>query len=261
MAMPTVETFEHDIANEIRHKEASITDIVTATNDIGNIDDSIKKNNTPLIIIVALLTMIGILGVGAIGYFYYTGNVVQKPASNQIVTESSQSKKNSSLSSISPSIDNAIGSFLTNPQKTKDGYSITINSYSPVFAYMLKNEKAFGSELGLAVGNNHTIKKSDLVIPVSTTTLATSTKPVTGSSSATTNQGTSSPVLATSSPETKQELTEEYVFSDITMSNQNMRVGTSVFGTVVYAFVGVNHLLIASSPSGILTLRGNILKK
>jgi hypothetical protein len=61
MASPIVDTFEHDIANEIRQKEASIADIASAVGDIGNDDDETQKNKTPLIGIVVILILCGLV--------------------------------------------------------------------------------------------------------------------------------------------------------------------------------------------------------
>lgn len=250
MTAPIVETFEHDIADEIRHKEASITDIVTAVGDIGN-NEEVKKNNMPLIVSVSVLAIFGLIGSCIVGYMYYTGAISPTTKNTSPLQPSQQvTKKSSSLTTISPTLEQAIGNFLSNPQKTKDGYSVTITSYSPVFAYMIKNEQAYGDDLGLAVGNGHTIKRNDQ---------ATTTQAITSTSSiATSSQATSTNSQASGGD---QELTTSYVFSDITISNQNMRIGNSVYGTVVYAFIGTNHLVISSSTSGILALRSSVLQK
>lgn len=252
MASPIVDTFEHDIANEIRQKEASIADIASAVGDIGNDDDETQKNKTPLIGIVVILILCGLVGAGYAGYLYFQGDTKALTLEQQKASEDEQKKTQPGikLSSISPALDQAVGNFLTNVQKTNLGYSMMIVSYSPVFAYMIKNESAFADELGLALGNSHTIKKATTPVAIA---VATSTPVI----STSTSTSTTSPVVT---PQ-EEELTTAYVFSDVTISNQNMRVAKSIYGTVVYAFIGNQRLVISTSTEGILALRSNLLRK
>lgn len=256
MTPPPVDTFEHDIADEIRRKEASIEDIASATGDIKNkpIEEITKKDHSVLISIVTILTLCGVVGAGYVGYLYYVeGPTPTSKASQEEALVQQKKLSSTTLSSMSPALDKAIGGFLTNVEKTSNGYSIEIVSYSPVFAYMIKNESEFGDEIALAVGNTHTIKNATTT-PVSTTPI------INASSSATSTQinGTSTTI---NTIETPPSLPTEYIFSDITISNQNMRVATSVYGTVVYAFIGTKKLVISKSTDGILALRSNILHK
>jgi len=261
MAIPiSVDTFEHDIADEIRHKEASIEDIASATGNIGNdpSKDIPEKSNSSLLGIVAILVVCGLAGASYLGYLYF----IEGPASDKekiqaIAEQQKKLKPTIELNSVSPALALSVGTFLSNVQKTSDGYSMDVVSYSPVFAYMIKNEKEFGDEIGLAVGNNHTLKtKATSTVPEITNT--------NNSTSSTSTQivATSTKVnVATTSAIIKEELPTSYIFSDITISNQNMRVATSIYGTVAYAFVGTKKLVISSSPEGILKLRSSILNK
>lgn len=255
MAKPIVDTFEHDIADEIRHKEASIADIATAVGDIGNEEDLAPKHNVPLIVAVTVLSLCGLLGAGFIGYSYYSGTTTVPATSQNTTSEQKKTTQGVSVSSISPSMERSIGDYITNVQKSKTGYSMNITSYSPVFAYMLKNEHIYADELGLAVGNSKTIKKEQLI---ATSTTATTTPT---SSTSTPKSGTTTLATTTTEVTKATELPTTYIFSDITISNQNMRVATSVYGTVVYAFIGTNRLVISSSTDGILALRSGVLQK
>lgn len=256
MATPIVDTFEHDIANEIRHKEASIADIATAVGDIGNEEDAKPKHNIILIEAVVVLILCGIIGASYIAYTYYNGGTVPVAPKTEITADQKSVSKGSSVAAISPAIDQSIGGFLTNVQKSKAGYSMNITSYSPVFVYMLKNENVFGDEIGIAVGNSHVIKK---------TATATTTLNVATTTPQTTSSSTQSKATSTQASTTVQVITNElptsYTFSDITISNQNMRIATSAYGTVVYAFIGTQRLVISSSTEGILALRNNVLQK
>ena len=258
MESTNVETFEHDIANEVRQKEASIVDIASSMGDLGDkkagVEDD-KKQNT-LIYIVIVLVFCGLIGTGYVGYTYLNGD--PSVISAQPTTEQKKLHPEVSLSSVSPIIENSVGKFLTNVEKSEDGYSISIISYSNVFSYMLRNESSFGDEIAKAVGNKHVLK-----------TVATGTQEVTSTNSTSTNtikvgtstQSTGTSTKATSTIEIEQIIPEEYIFSDITISNQNMRVAVSKYGTVAYAFIGTQKLVISSSTEGILRLRSNILHK
>ncbi len=262
----TVDTFEHDIADEIRHKEASIEDIASATGDIGNkpTEDSTTKSNSALISIVAILILCGIIGASYLAYLYYVeGPATEAEKQKIIATEKKKNNPGVALEIISPVLAQQLGTFLTNVQKTSAGYSIEINSFSPVFAYMIKNEQSFGDDLSLAVGNNHTIKTK----ATSTQVIQQNTSHTASSSLASSTQvtGTSTKSVTTSTTTTNSEAEEElptsFIFQDITISNVNMRVATSIYGTVAYAFIGKQKLVIASSTDGILQLRSSILHK
>lgn len=246
MASPLVETFEHDIASEIRQKEASIADIASAVGDIGNNDEGTESAKiSPLVSVIVIIVLCGLAGAGYAGYYIYQQD--SKPPVTQqqgINTEQVKPKTGASLSVISPVLDQAIGTFLTDIQKTNLGYGMRVVSYSPVFAYMLKNENAFVEDLATALGNSHTVKKA---IP----TIVASTSPTT----ATSTQASSTTATM------EEELPATYTFYDVTISNQNMRVAKSAYGTVVYAFIGNQQLVISSSTEGVLAFRANLLRK
>lgn len=254
MANPAVDTFEHDIADEIRQKEASISDIAAAVGDIGVAEENKPVSQSTLVTIVTILIICGILGVGYIGYIYYNKDTtpITKEQRDALATQQKKLKGEIKLNSVSPTLDRAIGTFLTKVEKNDVGYSMSILSYSPVFSYMIKNEAAFGDEIALAVGNSTTSKSkattTQAEIVVSTSSVSTSTL----------THGTSTKI-ATTSPE--ESLPTSYIFSDVTISNQNMRIATSLYGTVVYAFIGTQNLVISSSTDGILTLRSNTFRK
>ncbi len=261
--VPTVDTFEHDIADEIRHKEASIEDIASATGNIGNdpSKDVPEKGNSSLFGIVVILILCGLAGASYLGYLYFIeGPASDKEKAQAIVAQQKKLKPSIELSIVSKYLSASVGTFLNNVEKTNMGYSIDVVSYSPVFAYMIKNEKDFANEIGIAVGNNHTIKpkatSTPPVIPVVNNNATTSTS--------TPKTATSTKVIATTTAvvaNTEEELPTSYVFSDITISNQNMRVATTIYGTVAYAFIGTKKLVISSSTDGILKLRSSILNK
>jgi hypothetical protein len=209
MAIPTVDTFEHDIAEEIRTKEASLTDIASAGGDIGTNRNSAAQTSN-MLVIMGIVFVVVVLGTIIAFFFFYNA----APEVPPLTSTGTPTSSNAQLEKISPKLTSTIGSYVKTVSKSDYGYTLGLLSYSPVFSYMIKNESAYADDLARAVG----------------------TPRDTGTSSA------------------------PFVFTDLTLSNQNMRVGTSGSSTVVYAFVNAQALVIASSPQGILALANAILK-
>ena len=211
MTIPNIDTFEHDIASEIVQKEASIGDIASASNDVANAP-STPSSKLPLMIGVGVISIL-IMALGIGGYLYYVKATTPIPVPEPTSGLGSV-PAGLPLASVSKTLDDNIGRFLTYVQKNESGYSMTVTSYSPVFAYMNGHENDFASELAAAVG----------------------------------------------SPQDTSTTTTPYIFTDATIQNQNMRVGTSASSTVIYAFANPQLLLIASTPEQILALRNAILR-
>ncbi|MFA5132282.1 MAG: hypothetical protein WC444_03070 [Candidatus Paceibacterota bacterium] len=211
MTTPNIDTFEHDIANEIIHKEASMGDIASAAGEIGNTS---AEKSWPLIIGASVLFLCGLIAVLLGGYLYYTKNHAPAPLS-LTPSDGLQANQNQGipLVTLSQTLDDGIGRFITYVTPSPYGYSMTVTTYSPVFAFMITKEADYADELAKAVG----------------------------------------------SPRDTSTSTPPFTFTDVTINNQNMRVGTSASSTVVYAFANTQLLLIASSTDGILTLRSAIL--
>lgn len=271
VSTPPVDTFEHDIANEIRQKEASITDIAAAVGDIGNTNnnENSSRGSGLLIGVVLVLVLCAIVGLIAMGYLYYTGKYNPFSPSVDVTTEAKKATSKSGLTLISvyPTIEKAVGIHVTDIEKAPSGYIVTINSYSSVFSYMVKNEEVIKEELGMSVNSrqnkNQKVEpeKATTTPPTTTPTISTTTGTSTATKPSTQTQSTSTP-YATSTEETLVALLPDPdEFSDVTIDNQNMRVGNSLFGPVVYAFVGTQHLVISSSTAGALSLRNSILRK
>ena len=208
MSVPNVDTFEHDIAEEIRTKEASLTDIASAGGDVKNATPAQTSN---LLVILGLIFILAVIG--SVAWLLYLQ--VRPTAPQEDTNLPGQTESGATIQSISPTIADAVGPSFGKVTKSEYGYSVKILSYSEVYSYMLRNEAKYADELGLLVGSPR-------------------------------DTGT------TSLP---------FSFTDTTLSNQNMRVGTSGSSTVVYAFVNGTTLLVSSSTSGILALRSGILSK
>lgn len=209
MTIPNVDTFEHDISEEIKTKEATMGDIASASGDLGNTPEQTSSVST-LMIVLGIILFIAVIAVAALFFI----RISQEPALPPLSGNTAQTTGNTGAGDVSYTIDQAVGTSIGTVQKSEYGYSVQILSYSDVFAYMLKNEQRYADELARAVG----------------------------------------------SPRDTSTTTPPFAFTDITINNQNMRVGTSGSSTVVYAFVNMKTLLISSSTEGILALRGAILR-
>ena len=211
MAVPTINTFEHDISDEIKQKEATITDIALASGEIKN--DSNKKLSIPVIVGIVIIFLSIVIGGGLYGYLYYEKKAREslKPLSTPL----GPSIPTIPLSNLSKTMDENIGRFIKNVQHSDYGYSMTITNYSSVYAYMLKNESDYADEIAKALGEERDVN----------------------------------------------DKTNPFIFTDITLSNQNMRIATSASSTIVYSFVdNMQTLLISSSADGILSLHNAILQ-
>lgn len=269
--VPKVETFENNIAQEIKRKEASLTQISSASNNVGN--DTVELPKKPPVFFVALVVFFGLclLGFGMVIYFSITTKGKPIPIETPPIT---QPKETSSLQSLSPVLSDQIGRFVTGVEKKKEGYVLTINNYSAVFAYMTRNESEYIEELSkVFVGVPVTLATT--TPPTQTTEtqpaeIATSTKPTATSTtikptaSSTKTTSSSTPVVET--PSTESVLPESFpiqdvpvsTFKDVTLSNQNMRVFTRGDVTLVYSFVNTNTILISNSKEGILVLKNSL---
>lgn len=210
MAVPNIDTFEHDIAEEIKTKEASFTDIASAGGDIGNTAPPQSRTSNLLFMLGIFFIVLVLAGGGAL--LYFTSASKQKAE----VAEEANKPAAPNLFSLSPALQDGIGQHVGELSKSEYGYTIKLVNFNPVYAYMLRNEKEFADDLAQAVGS-----------PRDTTS-------------------------TTSLP---------FSFTDITLSNQNMRIGTSGSSTVIYAFVNSQLLVISSTTEGILTLRNAILQR
>lgn len=288
-----VDTFEQDIAAEIKRKDASLTDISAAKNDVGN-DAPMPKQTPIFLIVLIILFVIALCGMLGLAYFYFTDSLL--PPSQQPVTIKADDapKANTALVGISPVLAREIGTFVSSVEKVDSGYVLTINNYSAVFAYMTRNENAYIDQLALLfpVSITNTVPAGPVLAtttpPVATTTptstattTSTSTSktaikktPIKSTKTTPTKPSTSTPMVATTSDNdivvstmtpaipaalaTGDQVNDQR-FKDVTLSNQNMRVWTSTNHVVVYSFLGTTKVLISNSPQGILTLRSAIL--
>ena len=182
---------------------------------LGNTTVEVKNTSILSIIIMILLILIITGAVAYFGYNYYNKKINGVPSATPVISQKVQDI--SLLPSISTLFPDNLGRFIDNAKKNSFGYTLTItsvNSYSSVFSYMIKNENAYAEDIATALG-----------VPRDTSTT-----------------------------------TPPFVFSDITLNNQNMRIGKSGSRTIIYAFINTEALVFATTPEGILSLRGDIIR-
>ena len=222
MTTPNINTFENDIKEEIKHKEATIGDIASAGGQVSN-NPTLNGGNTgnhPVLIIFLILLAVIILSLfGYLGYVYMKGQPTTKEEVVEIIdaetaranTEAIISEK---LNKISPTLALGMLRLTTKIEDNPNGTILSINDYTSSFAFMLNNETNIAKE----------VFSEELKAYENSTT------------------------------------TPEIVFTDETKSNQNMRIATVASSTFVYAFVGDEHLVFAKTPEEVLQIRGLIIK-
>ncbi len=278
--VPKVDTFEGDIAEEIKRREASMTKISAASNDVGN-DEVLLPTRKPIFLIFVIVFLLATLaGFGYLAYFYLNDSLLSPKPGDTTINPNDVPKTTTDIKNISQTLSEQIGRFVTRIEKKDQGYILTISEYSPVFAYMTRNEKDYIEELSLlfsATENTAQATTTEIkpVLAATTTTLSTATTSTstvaTTTKPKTSTQKTASTTPTTSTTTKSSTTTEGFVslpeatisgveFSDVTISNQNMRVWKKGGRTVVYAFVGNNTLLISHGTAGIMLLKNAILR-
>ena len=290
-----VDTFEHDIADEIRRKEATLEEVKAIAKSTDTNHQVVPPKKVPVLSITLSITIIlALLGIGGIAYYYYNSTIL--PPSSQPITIPKKDipKITAEVTKVSPTLGVQIGRFVNSVEKKDSGYIISINNYSAVFAYMTRNEDAYIEELAnlfttvtQATTTQVAVKPLVVETPVVSTTTSTGTSTSTSTKTATSTKSTTKATsTAKSIPTTKassstqptstplvpknpidtvpntmtdsSRIKQEY--TDLTVSNQNMRVYKNGKQTVIYSFVGTTAVLISDTPEGILALRGAILR-
>lgn len=284
--MPKVETFEQNIVEEIKRKDASLTEISAAGNNVGDDPVEIPKQKPIFLIVIGTLFVIFLGALIGVWYFYFSDPSVTTPPLTEQNAANVIPKTTTELGKLSSTLGINIGRFVTSVEKRDRGYILTLSEYTPVFAYMTRNEKDFIEDLALLFPKVNNSIGQAATTTTATTTTSTSTTPAsatsTASSSAPKKVATSTKEVKATTTQPKATTTEEdgvsipvtssfatlvsqdellgKAFSDVTMNNQNMRVFKKDGMRVVYAFVGNNTVLISDSPEGVLTLKSGILK-
>jgi hypothetical protein len=214
MSLSKIETFEHDVAAEVLKKEASFSQAASEENLIKEVTKEVtmpdEKSGSSIMLLVGVFVFV-ILMVG--GYFGYTMFLATPEVAPVATTTKTPGKKDVTFGTTFPELAAPIGPYVTDYQKNQYGYSLSINDYSSVFSYIVKNEDDF-------------IFSLSKVLPITLNETPTTT----------------------------------ITYSDITISNQNMRLATFGSSTVAYAFLNTSVLIISTSTDGLSRIASGIIK-
>ena len=226
---PKVDTFEHNIAEEIKRKEELLAQ--ASLTSPASQDDIILPKKPP-ILLIALITcfVLALAGMIGLGYFYFTTlPPTQEPAPPRV---EDTPKVPAGLPSLSPTLEMSIGRFVTKVEKRDLGYVLTINNYSAVFAYMTRNENAYIDELASQFYATSIVAP---VVPETPTKEDGTTTPRAGASAinGSTTRATSTPVVtgstttATTTTQVKATTTEKTPLPKVPVKKQPLKVSTS----------------------------------
>ncbi len=286
-----VDTFEHDIADEIRRKEATLEEVKAVAKSTDASNQVVPPKKIPVLSITLSVTIgVALLGIGGVAYYYFHDTLLPPSSKPITIPKKDIPKITAEVTKLSPSLGVEIGRFINGVEKKDTGYILSINNYSAVFAYMTRNEDIYIEELAklftiieaaTTTPVVEAVKPAPAETPVVSTTTSTSTQTATSTkvmakatSTKTTPAKTKTvPSLkSTTTPivpenpipvvpiEVVDSSTLNQHYSDLTVSNQNMRVYKNGKHTVIYSFVGTSYVLISNTPEGILALRGAILR-
>jgi hypothetical protein len=286
MTLQNIDTFEQDVAQELKKKEATMRKVATAANDVKNVQPVAKKTSLLPVVLVFFFLLILIAG-GTLGYLYYERQQAPAPVAQQ-APPSKPELLAKSLAELSPRFPDAMGIFVTDVKKNENGYTLTLSAFSPIYSYMLKNESVYADDVAKALGVPKAVKGDLNILPVATpptpkvvvieqlaTTTSTSTKgegAKMASTTKATTKSTSTPATTTPevvapivAPEPEPVIEKDmtpvpFTFSDMTLFNQNMRVGASGGNTIYYAFIENKALVFSKTPDGIISLKNAILR-
>lgn len=148
MTVPNIDTFEHDISEELKNKEASIGDIASASGTIGNTQSStnttdhveLDSKKVVLFVTVCLVILLGLVG-GYLYFFKKTSVPTQTPTVQQTTVPANTENVQDELNAVSPYLSQGIIAQTSHVERTPFGTAITIRDYRTVFGYMIAHEK------------------------------------------------------------------------------------------------------------------------
>lgn len=253
--VPKVDTFARDISEEIKHKEASLADIATASNDIGNTPEEASplENKSSRIFFIALgFLFVGIIAL--IGFIYYYFSALNIPAEQLSIADTqTMATKSANLGTLSVTLNDAIGRHVSRVEKKDKGYVLTLSSYSPVFAYITRKESDYVSQLLNAISPEIIEKQKGTATP---------TSQVQATSTATSSTATASSTIISTSTQTQVvgEIKEGPIWSNVTLSNVNIRIYKDGNRSLAYSFISTEKLVIAQTAEDVLAIKNAILR-
>ncbi len=155
MTLSKVETFEHDIAGEILKKEETVTKVDAKDALVAEVASQTAvppKTTSPLFftILVIVLVLVGASVAGYFGYNYYTKNKEQQAlAASQVRT--APEKNTAKFFEITFPELSGLSRFVTKAERNPYGFTISINDYTPMFSFIIKNEDLFAESIAKAL--------------------------------------------------------------------------------------------------------------
>lgn len=148
MTVPNIDTFEHDIAEEIKKKEASMGDIASASGTLENIPASTLSTGLTkgkiLLVGLAIVFLCASIS-GATYFFYYQERVPRTtPTAPVVVTPKNITEE---LTALSPTLARGTLPLVTQIESTPFGTLLTVTGYSTLFIFMIENEETIAKEM------------------------------------------------------------------------------------------------------------------
>lgn len=143
MTSPKIETFEYDIVDELKNKQASLVDIANQGGTIETKKDVDKKTSINKIILI-LLSVILVIALIIFLILSLTAPKQAPPITQESVASSTPQ---TNLKNILPVTNTNVGRFISSVSQVSSGYAINLSDFSSVYAYVLQNETSFGKEL------------------------------------------------------------------------------------------------------------------
>jgi hypothetical protein len=271
MSLENISTLEKDIAEEMKAKEATARTIASASGDVSNKNEDGEKptgektqpSKKPFIFLGGALVVVS-FAVG-FGYLYLLQQQqnetvqTQTGPSPQEIAQRELAKKEAALSSISPILNNAIGSFVNKVSRTERSFTLHLSNFAPVFAYIAKNEREYVEEVAKILGVSHDTQDIVVAPPSTPQNLQASTsKKESSKGIATSSQATTTNQEVPTSP--SPQIPIPFTYSDITVNNQNIRVITSGRYSFYYAFIGSKALVFATNLETLFAEKNVILR-
>lgn len=165
--IPKIETFEHDIVEEVQSKNTSIADLASYSGKLNNNEkEKSRKINFILMTISILLIILSLVVI--VVYLISSKNT---SSTTQTVTENNQNKfqinegSKNKIVTLFPNLNANVGMFISNFEVTPFGYIVTLSDFRQVYAFIIKNENVFAEDAinSFAINPGENITKNDLV--------------------------------------------------------------------------------------------------
>jgi hypothetical protein len=146
MPLQNVETFEGDIADEIKEKGNAITDIISSK---GNLPKPPSPSSGLLLISLAIFGVFIVLILVVYYFLFYKPgvNAAQNAPTQQTTNTTQEGQKKIPLSTLLVKSYPELDGFVVSTIPAPGGYVIGINDYANVLGFIQNNENLIGDDL------------------------------------------------------------------------------------------------------------------